>query len=138
MDVPLQRIPELAASRVTERINSGEFSTKLSRQQYLKHTKGTAQYNQYKIDREAKNKHPQSELLISEMEAQQLILDSAGTGIVGVNRKTGEMLPFESITSKKIIGRTWSGDKYVKTRKARIFYGSKSAHIVPIGGMNYD
>ena len=80
---------------------------------------------------------PQSELNLTYQEAQQLIINKAGTGIVGISRK-GDMLPFESITANMIIGKTWSGGKYIETNKARIYYGKKSSHIVPIGGMNYD
>ena len=134
---PFARIPELAASRITEKISSGEYSINLSRQQYLKHVEGTQQYNQYRKDREAKGLLPQSVLIIPESEAQQLIRDKAGTGIVGVSNN-GEILSMESITADRVIGRTWSGREYIDTRKARIHYGKKSAHIVPIGGLDYD
>ena len=131
------RIPELAASRVSEKINSGEFSTKLSRQQYLKHVAGTVEFNNYSATRKAKGLLPPGTLTISFNEAQRIINEKAGTGIVGVSRK-GEMLPHESITADRIIGTTWSGNRLIGTNKARIYYGAKSSHIVPIGGMNYD
>ena len=133
----LPRITEIAASKITEKINSGEYSAKLSRQQYLKHIEGTPQYEQYKNSRHAKGQPPQSVLELTEQEAQQMILDKAGTGIVKID-ENGNMLPIESITADKIIGKIWSGEKFIKTSKARIYYGKNSSHIIPIGGMNYD
>lgn len=135
---PLLRIPELSASRVSEKIEAGEFSTKLSHQQHLKHVEGTPQFNQYKASRLAKGMSPQSVLTITESEAQELIRTKAGTGIVAVGRETREMLPRESITVDRVIGKTWSGTEYIDTNKARIHYGKKVSHIVPIGGKNYD
>jgi len=131
------RISELSASRITEKINAGDYSTKLSLQQYLKHIAGTPQYEQYKQSRMAKGQPQQSVLTINEQEAQQLITDKAGTGIVRAD-KNGNMLPRENITADKIIGKTWSGGKLIDTNKARIFYGKHDSHIIPIGGMDYD
>jgi len=133
----LPRITELAASRITEKIRAGEYSTKLSTQQYLKHTENTPQYNQYKQARKAKGQPPQSVLLITEKEAQELIIQKAGTGIVRSD-KNGDILPRENITVDKIIGKTWFGGKLASTKKARIFYGKNCSHIIPIGGMDYD
>ena len=131
------RISEISASRITEKINSGEYSTKLSHQQYLRHIEGTVEYNNYKQIRQAKGQPPQSILTISEREAQELIIQKAGTGIVTANIN-GDMIPMESITADRIIGITWSGGKKIYTNKARIHYGIRSSHIVPIGGLNYD
>jgi len=131
------RIPQLLASKISEKIKDGEYSLKLSHQQYLKHVEGTAQYNQYMNERSKKGFLPQSVLTITEEETQQLIINKAGTGIVMAS-KQGEMLPIESITTNGIIGKTWSGTNYIETNKARIYYGSRSSHIVPIGGMDYD
>ena len=131
------RIPELSASRITEKIHAGEYSTTLSQQQYLKHIEGTPQYEQYKRARRAKGQPPQSVLTISEQEAQQLIIDKAGTGIVDTDIK-GNIRPREDITADKCIGKTWSGGKLIETNKARIYYGKDNSHIVPIGGMSYD
>jgi len=131
------RITEIAASRITEKINDGEYSTKLSRQQYLRHVYGTIEYNNYKQIRQAKGKPPPSILTISEQEAQELIIKKAGTGIVTAT-VNGDIKPTESITADIIIGITWSGGKKIYTNKARIHYGKRSSHIVPIGGLNYD
>jgi len=133
----MPRIPEISASRIKEKIDSGEYSTKLSRQQYLKHVDGTPQYEQYKQSRAAKGKPPQSVLTITRREAQELIIQKAGTGIVRAD-KNGNMMPRENITASKIIGKTWSGGILIDTNKARIFYGKQDSHIIPIGGMDYD
>lgn len=131
------RIPELAASRVSEKINSGEFSTKLSRQQYERHVRGTEAFDRHAKDRLSRGLPEQSELFLTAAEAQQLILDKAGTGIIKVSKK-GEMLPRESITADRIVGITYSGNDLMETNKVRIHYGKRSSHIVPIGGMDYD
>ncbi len=125
------RIPELAASRVTEKINAGEYSTALSHQQYLKHVEGTAQYQQYLQTRAEKGLPSQSILTITEAEAQQLILEKAGTGIIRTNR-AGDMLPIETITADRVIGWTWSGGQRIDTTKAKIFYSKNGSHVVPI------
>jgi len=131
------RISEISASRITEKINAGEYSTKLSHQQYLRHSEGTIEYNNYKQSRQTKGQPPQSILTINEQEAQELLIQKAGTGIVTANMN-GDMMPMESITADRIIGITWSNGKKIYTNKARIHYGKRSSHIVPIGGLNYD
>ena len=131
------KIPELAASRVTRKIESGEYSTKLSRQQYLKHVEGTAQYEAYRQARQKRGLSPQSILTITEEEVERLISDKAGTGIVGVTHD-GREKPIEDITANRIIGKYWRGGRYVDTNKVRIHYGRKSSHVSPIGGKHYD
>jgi len=131
------RIPQIPSSDITKKIAAGEYSTKLSHQQYLKHVGGTVQYNKYKASRAAKGGNPQSVLLISEAEAQMLIEQKAGTGIVKVNRK-GEPTPLEYIRTDRVIGQYYGGGKYHSTSKAAIHYGKKGAHIVPIKGDFYD
>lgn len=133
------RIPELAASRVTRKIESREFSTKISHQQYLKHVEGSAQYEVYRAARSKRGEPPQSRLIISEERAQQVIEQKAGTGIVGVTQ-FGEMRPIESITADEVIGQYWdkSIGGYVDTHKAKIHYGKRFAHIVPSRGVKYD
>lgn len=136
-DKKLPRITQISASTITRKIENGEYGTKLSSQQYSKHIEGTAQYKSYLESRIAKNGNPQSVLIISEDEAQQIILDKSGTGIVRVDRK-GNPKPQEDITCDRIIGKYYGGGSYHETNKATIHYGKKSAHIVPIKGDNYD
>lgn len=131
------RIPQVTASSVSAKIQSAEYSTKLSIQQYNKHIKGTPQYDAYLKSRKDKNSNPQSILNIDEYEAQQIILNKAGTGIVRVDRKSNPK-PQEDITCDKIIGQYYGGGSYHNTRKATIHYGKKGSHIVPIKGDDYD
>ena len=133
----LPRITELAASRITEKIRSGEYSTKLSLQQHKRHVDGTIEYKKYMQVRQAKGLSPQGILTINDKEAQALIIQKAGTGII-TKDVNGNIVPRESITADKIIGKTWAGGKLIETNKARIHYGKTSSHIVPIGGKNYD
>jgi integrase len=133
----MARITEVPASSISKKIADGEYSTKLSRQQHLRHVEGTPEFERYKQERAEKGMPSQAVITISEHETQQLIIDKAGTGIVKLAKK-GEITPHESITADKIVGWTWSGDEYFQTNKARIHYGKRSSHIVPIGGKDYD
>lgn len=135
--VHLPRIPQIASSSITRKIEAGEYSTKLSIQQYKKHIQGTAQYESYLKSRILKGGNPQSVLIISEDEAQEIIKTKSGTGIVKVTRK-GEPKSQEDITCVKIIGKYYGNGKYHDTNKATIHYGKNGAHIVAIKGDYYD
>ncbi|MFQ9178133.1 MAG: phage minor capsid protein [Christensenellaceae bacterium] len=134
---PVLRIPQVPASDITKKIQAGEYSIKLSLQQYLKHVPGTPQYKAYEQARAAKSWGPQSELFLSTTEAEALIKAKAGTGIVRVSG-TGKVQPIEDITCDKIIGRYFESGAWHDTNKASIRYGKKSSHLVPIKGANYD
>lgn len=131
------RIPQISSSTITRKIEAGEYSTKLSSQQYSKHVVGTSQYNQYLLDRQSRGGNPQSILTITEKDAQEIINKKSGTGIVKVTRN-GVPKPQEDISCEKIIGKYYGGGKYHETNKATIHYGKRVAHIVPIKGDNYD
>lgn len=131
------RIPQVPSSTITKKIESGEYSTKLSHQQYQKHVFGTAKYNEYLSQRTIKGGNPQSILTITEEEAQEIITSKAGTGIVKTD-KNGNPKPQEDITCDRVIGRYWGGGRYHDTNKVTIHYGKKVAHIVPKKGDNYD
>ena len=122
---------------ITEKIQSKEYSTKLSIQQYNKHIEGTTQYIQYLEGRISKGGNPQSILTISQEEAQEIISQKAGTGIVKVD-KAGNPQPREKISCEKIIGKYYGNGKYHYTNKAIIHYSKKGAHIVPVKGDDYD
>ena len=131
------RLTQISSSTVTKKINSGEYSTKQSEQNYLKHTPGSPQFEQYKETRIKKGGNPQSILSISEEEAQKIILENAGTGIVRVDRK-GNAKPQESINCGKVIGYYFAKGEYHETTKVTIHYGKNRAHIVPIRGDDFD
>ena len=131
------RIPQISSSTITEKINSGEYSTKMSQQQYLKHVQGSAQYEQYKSTRVRDGGNPQSVLSISEEEAQKIIIEKSGTGIVRVDRH-GKAKPQESVNCGKVVGYYFAKGSYHKTSKVTIHYGKKVSHIVPIRGEDFD
>lgn len=132
-----KRITQIPASSISDKIKSGEYSTKLSIQQHNKHVEGTVKYNEYFEARTKKGGNPQSRITISEAEAQNIIDNKAGTGIIKVDRN-GNPRPQEQIVCDKIIGQYYYGGEYIETNKAVIHYSKKGAHLVPIRGDNYD
>ena len=131
------RIPQIPASTISEKIESGEYSLKLSQQSYDKHVEGNQTYEVYLNARKEKGSAPQSKLSISKDEAQRIINNQSGTGIIRVNN-AGEPTNVEYITCEKNIGYYYNGEEYVPTRKAAIHHGRKGSHIVPIKGGGYD
>lgn len=132
-----KRIPQIPASTISEKISNGEYSTKLSIQQYDKHVVGSAKYQEYLNTRLVKGGNPQSIISVSKEKAQEIIETKAGTGIIKVDAK-GNAKPQEQITCDGIIGKYYYGGKYIDTNKAVIHYGKKNSHIVPVRGDNYD
>lgn len=133
----LTRIPQIPASSITKKIEIGEYSTKLKQQEYQKHVYGTVKYKEYLETRTSKGGNPQSILTISLEEAQNIIDNKAGTGIIKVDRN-GNPRPQEQITCDNVIGRYYCKGDYIETKKAVIHYSKRGAHIVPIRGNNYD
>lgn len=132
-----KRIPQIPASSISEKIQTGQYSIKLSAQQFDKHVVGTAKYQEYLNTRLAGGGNPQSIISISKEDAQKIIENKAGTGIIKVDVK-GNARPQEQITCDNIIGQYYYDGKYVDTNKAVIHYGKKNSHIVPVRGDNYD
>lgn len=133
----LKRIPQIPASTISKKIESGEYSIKLSEQQYNKHVEGTIKYQEYLQTRTEKGGNPQSILTVSAEKVQKIIEEKAGTGIIKVDRK-GNPIPQEQITCDQVIGKYYYKGTYIKTKKAVIHYAKRSAHLVPIRGDNYD
>ena len=133
----LKRIPQIPASTISKKIESGEYSIKLSEQQYNKHVEGTIKYQEYLQTRTEKGGNPQSILTVSAEKVQKIIEEKAGTGIIKVDRK-GNPMPQEQITCDQVIGKYYYKGTYIKTKKAVIHYAKRSAHLVPIRGDNYD
>ncbi len=130
------KITQIRASSITEKINSGEYSTKMSEQHYLKHIEGTPQHKSYIESRIAKGGNPQSVLTIDAETAQKLIIERAGTGIVRTSHK-GIAKPIEDIDCGFVVGKYFGNGEYHNTTKFSIHYGKKSSHIVPIRGDNF-
>jgi SPP1 gp7 family putative phage head morphogenesis protein len=133
----IMRIPQISAKHVRDRIESGEYSTKQKRQKYLQHTEGTAQFKQEQQKRAARGDNPQSILTVSENDAQRIIIERAGTGIVRP-KTDGTPSNKEQINSESVIGKYWGAGAYHETTKAAIHHGPKGAHIVPIRGDHFD
>ena len=131
------KIPQIPASTVSKKVEAGEYSTKLSKQQYEKHVFGTKKYMEYRQTREAKGGNPQSILTISADEVQDIINRKSGTGIVRVDRN-GNARNVEDIICDKVIGQYYAKGSFHDTKKASIHYSKNNAHIVPIRGDNYD
>lgn len=133
----LIRIPQIPASTIIQKIRSGEYSTKLSIQQYDKHSKGTTKYNEYLQSRQNKGGNPQSIISVSAEMAQKIIETKAGTGIIKVDR-LGNPRPQEQVTCDFVVGKYYFRGEYIDTKKCTIHYGKKGSHIVPERGENYD
>lgn len=131
------RIPQFPASSISEKAKIGEYSLKLSKQQYEKHLENTKTYDTYMASRISKNLSPQSKLLISQQEAQDIIEKYSGTGIIRSDRK-GNPMNIEDVTCDRIIGEYMQKGEWVKTNKAALHHGKDGTHIVPIKGNNYD
>ena len=131
-----KRIPQIPASAISDMIRNGQYSTKLSMQQFDKHSIGTTKYQEYLKSRLSSGGNPQSIITVSKEEAQKIIETKAGTGIIKVDRN-GNARPQEQIICDDIIGKYYCDGQYIDTNKAVIHYGKKNAHIVPIKGDNY-
>lgn len=112
------------------RINSGEYSLKLSKQNFLKHKQGTAQYADYEKSRAEKGRGPQSILIIDEQEAQDIINVKSGTGIPTI-KKSG-IGNIEYVECDKVVGMYCKSGQWSTTNRAAIHHGKRSSHIVPV------
>ena len=131
------RIPQIPASTISKKVESGEYSLKLSQQSYDKHVEGTRTYEIYLRAREEKGLNPQSVLTISKEEAQDIIDRQSGTGIIKP-RRDGSSTDIEQITCDRIIGFYYQKGEKIPTNKAAIHHGRRGSHIVPIKGNHYD
>lgn len=133
----LLRIPQIPASTISKKVEEGEYSLRLTQQSYDKHIPGTQTYQIYADARNEKGETPQAILLISKEEAQKIIYNQSGTGIIKV-RRDGTPSNVEWITCDKVIGMFFNGKEYIPTNKVAIHHGRKGSHLVPIRGNNYD
>ncbi len=131
------RIPQIPASTISKKIEKGEYSLKLSQQNYDKHIEGTFDYERYRKSREEKGLGSQSILTITKEEAQNIINTQSGTGIIKV-RKDGTPTDLEWITCDKVIGKYYNKGQFHDTNKAIIYHGKKGSHLVPQKGSHYD
>lgn len=118
---------------IKERISSGEYNLSLSKQQYLKHVEGTKQFNDYASSRKGKGQSLQGSILISDAEAQELIKNKCGTGKPRI-KKDGTVANVEYVNADKIIGKYYSNEQWIETKRAAIHYGKKSKPYCSGGG----
>lgn len=133
----IKRIPQIPSSTISKKVEAGEYGLKLSWQNYNKHAEGTKDFERYKESRIAKGLGPQSRLTISRDEAQEIIKNKSGTGIIRVT-KDSKARNIEMIECDNIVGEYYQKTEYIKTNKAAIYYSKRGAHLVPIKGNNYD
>ena len=132
-----KRIPQVPASTIAKKVQAGEYSLKLSQQQYDKHVFGSQKYMEYRQSREAKGGNPQSHILISAEEVQEIIRNKHGTGIIRVDRSRNPT-NIERINCGKIIGQYYAKGEFHDTSKAAFHYSKRGTHLVPIKGDDYD
>ncbi|MCD7831628.1 MAG: polymorphic toxin type 50 domain-containing protein [Firmicutes bacterium] len=116
---------------IKQRVESGEYSLTLSKQQYLKHIQGTPQFEAYEKARLAQSRSSQSKLYISEAEAQEFILSHYATGTPRVTQNKN-VSNVEYVNSDKVIGTYCKDGKWYDTKRVAIHYGKKGSHIVPV------
>jgi hypothetical protein len=116
---------------IREKINSGEYSTKLSQQKHKRHVEGTKEFIVYTHKRETMGMSRPSKLYLSYEEAQDLILQYAGTGKIKKDAK-GNALSQEYVQMNKTIGAYEELGEYLDTQTGMIKYGKYNAHLIPI------
>ncbi|WP_130820094.1 polymorphic toxin type 50 domain-containing protein [Anaerococcus vaginimassiliensis] len=122
---------------ITKRVRNGEFNLKLNKDHFEKHHEGNRRFEDYYRSRIKKGYGLQSILMIDYDEAQRLIYDNYGKGIVTVT-KAGKARSEEEFDFHKVIGYyVYDGKKY-PTTKGRIIYSKKGSHIIPIKGEYFD
>ena len=122
---------------ITKRVRNGELNSKLNKDHFEKHKEGSKRFEDYYKSRIKKGYGLQSILTIDFDEAQRLINDNYGKGIVTVT-KAGKARSEEEFNFHKVIGYyVYDGKKY-PTTKGRIIYSKKGSHIIPIKGEYFD
>lgn len=112
---------------IAGKILNGEFNLKYKHQKYIQHLRGTKQYEKTAADRG----RPQSYLTISESEAQKLIYELCGRGVL--RSEEGSRLDIEFVDAAGKIGEFMDvTKKWEPTNRMAIHYGRDGAHIVPV------
>lgn len=122
---------------ITKRVRNGEFKLELNKEHFEKHNEGNRRFEDYYKSRIQKGYGLQSILTIDYDEAQRLINDNYGKGIVTVT-KLGKARSEEEFNFHKVIGYYVYDGKKHPTTKGRIIYSKKGSHIIPIKGEYFD
>lgn len=115
---------------IKEKVESGEYSLKLSRQMYLKHVEGTAQFKSYAATRAGKGLPQQSVITITEEEAQEIINSLSGKGVERPAKNGVSNVEF--VFTDKVVGKCYDKGAWKETTKVAIHHGKRSSHIVPV------
>lgn len=122
---------------ITKKVRKGELKLELNKDHFEKHHEGNRRFQDYYKSRIKKGYGLQSILTVDYDEAQKLINDNYGTGIVTVT-KAGKARNEEEFNFHKIIGYYVYDKKKYPTTKGRIIYSKKGSHIIPIKGEYFD
>lgn len=137
-NIILDRLPQYSSTiEILGRVKNGEINLNLNHEHYEKHYKGTNQYNNYLESRKNRNWGPQNRLIISEIEAQELINKFHAKGIAK-HGKNNLRKWYEEVNTNKIIGYYTLNGKEYPTTKIRIYYSKEDSHIIPIRGDDFD
>ena len=115
------------------KINNGEYKLNIRRQLQLKHTLGSKEWKEYcKRNMETKP-YKLPSYFNRDIDVQQLINSSSGSGIVDLNR-IKDMYPREYITSKNPIGKYWdeANNKFEDAYRFVIVYSKTGTHAFPV------
>ncbi len=117
---------------IKNKIANGDYSLKLSEQQYLKHVEGTKQYESYLKSRIENGKTPQSVITVDKKTAQNIINRYAGKGTVKTTIE-GKIQNREFADCDEVIGKYCDKESnWYDTKRIEIHYGKKGSHIVPV------
>ncbi len=76
-------------------------------------------------------------LVISKDEAQKIINERSGTGVIRA-RRDGTAMDIEVIKCNTVIGQYYSRGEYIDTQFVAIRHGKRGSHLVPMNGKKYD
>jgi hypothetical protein len=116
---------------VREKIEAGEFSTRLSPQKHARHVEGTKEFAEYARLQAERGKSAPGKLNKKTAEQGQAFIEQyAGTGDQKWDKKGG-VLNYEWVDADEYIGEYEEKGVYYKTRRAQIVYAKNGAHLMP-------
>ena len=122
-------IPDKVAEE-RQMILDGTYPSRIVQGRQNKHIMGTYEFVQKQ--NAMQNDSPGSKPSILTVDAQSLVDRYKGSGHINIPK--GSLFPREIVNTDSVVGKTWvkSLQKYVDTRRIKIFYSSKGVHIVPV------
>jgi hypothetical protein len=130
-----ERDPDIVPRKgetVREKIDAGQFSTKLSPQKFARHVEGTKEFLAYASAQAAKGRSAPGRLYWKTPEQGQAFIDAhAGTG----DQKwddSGNVSHNEWVNANEYAGEYEEKGVYYKTKRVQIVYAKNGAHLVPV------